>query len=488
MILIAFQMRAQEVYEVEILPPTQRGIMEAINGEMVKILVGNVKLRHKGTYIDCDSAIIYSNNNIEAFGRVKIWKTNKTKLEGDHLSYLSLQRVAIIRGNVIISDKNSKLYTEDVTYDLNVEVGQYLTGGKLVTNQSEITSQTGTYYAKDNLVLFKQNVHINHPKYKLDSDSLMYNTKLKRSIFRTSTKIESDSGYIWCNSGWYDEENKLSSFGKGTYIYNPPNWMLTDSIYYDRSKGVSHIFKTFEYHDTAAKMHLFGDSAYMYNDNKDFTAYHRPTLIMESSDNKPTFIRGKTLYSQSLPLNHRRMKVVGNVKMYNKDFQAISDTIIYLSKDSSINMNKDAFVWHEKYQISGDHLLIYMENKKPKQMNVYGHSFLANEEESYGHYNQVSSDTNYIYFLGGKLDYLYARGNTKSIYYGKEEGKGYLGLNSSESYSLKMLYQNGEVDRVIFYETPKAIFYPVKEINDGNRFLSNFLWNQKARPNSKDEL
>lgn len=122
------------------------------------------------------------------------------------MNYLSLQKVAIIRGNVIFIDKKSKLYAEDITYDLNNDVGQYLTGGKLINGESEITSQTGTFYTKENLILFRQNVKVNHPKYKLESDSLMYNTKEKRSIFKTSTKIENDSGFIWCNAGWHDEE------------------------------------------------------------------------------------------------------------------------------------------------------------------------------------------------------------------------------------------------------------------------------------------
>ena len=56
---------SQETYEVEILPPTAQGIMETINGENVKILVGSVKLRHKLNFIDCDSAVVYMNNNID---------------------------------------------------------------------------------------------------------------------------------------------------------------------------------------------------------------------------------------------------------------------------------------------------------------------------------------------------------------------------------------------------------------------------------------
>lgn len=478
----------QETYEVEILPPTAQGVMETVNGETLKILVGNVKLRHKLNYIDCDSAVVYANNNIDAFGHVLIRKKNGAKVYGDKLNYLSLQKIAILRGNVLLVDKKSKLYTEDITYDLNNDVGQYLTGGKLINEESEITSQTGTFYTKENLVLFRQNVKVNHPKYKLESDSLMYNTKLKRSIFKTSTKIENDSGFIWCNVGWHDEEKNQSSFGKGTYIYNPPSWLLTDSIFYDKKNGKSHIYKTFEYHDTAAKTHLFGDSAYMYNDNKDMIAYKRPTLIMESSDNKPTFIRGDILINQNVNKNERIMKALNNVRLYSSDFQAVADTMIYKSLDSSIYLRQNAYLWKDESQLSGEKLFIYLINKKPKRINVFGSSFMAQQEEAKGHFNQVSSDTSHFYFINGEMDYLYAFGNTKSIYYGKEEGKGYLGLNNSESYSLKMIYDSSKPKKVIFYDNPKATFYPVKDFTDANRFLPNFVWKTALRPRSKEDL
>jgi lipopolysaccharide export system protein LptA len=488
--LIQFNCFGQEMYEVEILPPTQEGVMETVNGETIKRLVGNVKLRHKNNLIDCDSAVIYANNNIDAFGHVVIRKNAQTKVQGNVLHYISMQKIALLNGNVIMTDKKSKLYTEDMTYDLNNDIGYYMQGGKLINDNSEITSQYGSFFTKTSQVLFRQNVYVNHPKYKLTSDSLVYDTKLKRSVFKSSTKIENDSGYIWCNQGWHDEEKNQSTFGYGTYIYNSPHWMLTDSIFYDRKNGKSFIYKTFEYHDTLMKVHVFGDSAVMYNDNKDITAFKRPILILESSDNKPTFIKGDILDVKTLKNDNRIMTAIKNVRMYNADFQGVGDTMKYFSLDSSMYMSKNAFLWKDKYQISGNQIYTYFKNRKPNKMNVYGNALMVQEEDVKNHYNQISSDSNHVYFKDGKMDFMFAYGNAKSIYYGKEEGKGnyYIGLNSTESYSLKMTYDSTSPKTITFYQKPKASFIPVKEINDGNRFLSNFVWKEMIRPKSKDDL
>lgn len=480
----------QELYEVEILPPTQEGVMESVNGETIKRLVGNVKLRHKNNLIDCDSAVIYANNNIDAFGHVVIRKNSQTKVQGNILHYISLQKIALLNGNVIMTDRKSKLYTEDMTYDLNNDIGYYMQGGKMVNDNSEITSQIGTFYTKTSQVLFRQNVYVNHPKYKLTSDSLAYDTKLKRSIFKSSTKIENDSGYIWCNTGWHDEEKNQSTFGQGTYIYNSPYWMQTDSIFHDKKNGKSYIYKTFEYHDTAMKVHVFGDSAIMYNDNKDITAFKRPILILESSDNKPTFVKGDILDVKTDKRDNRIMTAINNVRMYNAEFQGIGDTMKYFSLDSSMYMSKNAYLWMKKSQISGNQIFTYFKSRKPSKMNVYQNALLIQEEDVKNHFNQISSDSNQIFFKNGEMDFMYAYGNAKSIYYAKQEGIGnyYIGLNSSESYSLKMEQDSSKPKRIIFYQKPKAIFIPVKEINDTNRFLTKFVWKEMVRPKSKDDL
>ncbi len=476
---------SQELYEVDILH-SDFAILETINGEALKNLSGNVKLKHKNTYIDCDSAVVYLNNNIDAIGHVIMKRKNMT-VRGEFLQYFSNQKLAVLNNNIVLTDKKAKLYTQDLTYDLTSDMGYYMKGGKLVNEKTEITSQFGSYYSNTSQVLFRQNVHVNHPDYQLTSDSLLYDTKLKKSIFKSSTKITNDSGYIWCNSGWYDEENKRSSFGRGTYIFNPPQWILTDSILTDKKIGMSFIYKTFEYHDTALKIHVFGDSAVMYDDNKNITAFKRATLVLESEDNKPTFIRADILESKTVE-KKKNLRAIKNVRLYNNDFQGVADTMLYTDIDSLMIFKKNPIIWHKMDQISGDVIHLYTSNKKPKKMNVYGNAFMIQKEEMYAHYNQICGDTTLIDFKSGEIEQMNTIGNANSLYYGKEEGKGYIGINVSESHNLKAIFDSSKVKKIIFYQNPKAIFYPLKEITDSNRFLPKFKWEEALKPKNKDDI
>lgn len=476
---------SQEQYEVEILHANQ-AISETRNLESVKILVGNVRLRHKMTLINCDSAIVYQNNNIDAFGNVTIQKKN-TKIQGDFLQYFSLQKLAVLNNNIVLTDRKAKLVCQDMTYDMTSEQAYYMKGGKLINDRTQITSQIGTYFLSTSTALFRQNVVVSHPDYKLKSDTLTYATKEKKSIFSRGTLIESDSGIIFCNSGWYNEEKNQSSFGKGTYIKNPSSWILTDSIYYDKANKQSYIYKTFEYHDTAAKIHLFGDSAILIDDNRIMKAFKRPTLIIESNENSnPTFVRGDILISEKKN-DKRELLAIHKVKVYNQDFQALGDTMIYLEKDSLMRIKKNPIVWYDQNQITGKDIWVYFRMKKPQKMIIYESAFMI--EETYTNYfNQISADTIYTYFKDGKVNLLTAHSLAKSIYYGKEDGKGYLGLNNSESYSLKAIFDSSKLQKIIFYDEPKAEFIPVKQINEANSKLQGFIWQSALRPKSKEDL
>lgn len=477
---------SQEVYNVEILN-AKEAIMEPRDGEMIKKLTGQVKLRHKGTLINCDTATIFANNNIEAFGNVVITRPSGTRVQGNILNYYSQLRLAVIKENVILTDKKSKLYTTDITYDMNHDIGYYLNGGKLINENTTITSLHGTFFSNTSTVLFKQNVQVTNPKYKLTSDSLQYNTKLKRTIFTSSTKIDNDSGYIWCNKGWYDEEKNEYSFGKGTIIYNAPQMILTDSIFFNKKTGFSRIYKTFEFHDTSTKIHVYGDTAEMWDNNKHIRAYKRPIMIYESEDAKPLFIRANILESIEDKNKHKTFHGYTNVRIYGQDFQAVCDTFMYHSTDSTMKLYKNPFAWRENSQISGKKLFVLLKNNKPNTIDAYENGFIA-QEETTNHYSQISGDTINIKLLDNKIKTVTSFPNAKSIYYAKEEGKGYLGINSSISHKLVAFFDSGQIKRIVFYDKPKSTFYPVKDLTPTNRFLSNFVWKEALRPKSKDDL
>ena len=486
------KINAQETANVEILNSTE-GEMFYENEEPVRKLKGNVKLKHKGTLMYCDEATIYANNNIFAQNNVKIVRPKGTTIVGQILNYYSAQKLAHIQGNVILTDKKAKLYTPDITYDMNNETGYFTNGGKVVNDSTTITSKHGTYYTETQQVFFKFNVVVDNPNYKLKSDTLEYNTKIKRNYFYKGTTIENDSGYIWCNKGWYDEKTNTASFGVGTIIYNMPQWLMTDSIYYEKTTGFGRIFKTFEYHDTAAHIHVFGDTAEYYNKSKRILAFKRPLLIYENDNKNPLFLRANTLESFEIDSTNKVFNGFKNVRIFNEEFQAVCDSFNFKTIDSLMRMRGKPYTWlidkdNKKIsQLKGEKIYLQMENRQPSKIYAHKESMMI-QEELPTYFNQISADTILIFLKNKKIDFMKAFYNAKSIYYAEDAPKGYLGLNRSESHILNAYFNNSKLDRIVFLEKPKATFYPVKDINITNSRLDRFFWNINQRPKSKEDL
>ena len=57
--------------------------------------------------------------------------------------------------------------TDELHYDMNMHIGDYYNGGKVVNKNTIVTSKEGTYYADTKDVFFKKNVKLKDPAYEL---------------------------------------------------------------------------------------------------------------------------------------------------------------------------------------------------------------------------------------------------------------------------------------------------------------------------------
>ena len=64
-----------------------------------------------------------------------------------------------------MNDKQMKLTTKKVFYDLNSGVAFYDQKGKIVNDKNTLTSDLGYYYSKEKNLFFKNNVILINPDY-----------------------------------------------------------------------------------------------------------------------------------------------------------------------------------------------------------------------------------------------------------------------------------------------------------------------------------
>ena len=152
---------------------------------------GNVKVRQGKTLFYADSAIINPIfNTLESFGNVHINDADKVHIYSQYLRYMGIEKKALLTNKVRLTDGKSILTTENLTYDVNLKLGTYLYGGKVVNKKTTLTSTEGNYYGDTKDIYFYKDVLLVQPDGTIKTDSLQYNTTTEVSTFISPTIIK----------------------------------------------------------------------------------------------------------------------------------------------------------------------------------------------------------------------------------------------------------------------------------------------------------
>ena len=87
------------------------------------------------------------------------------------------------------------------------------------------------------MVYFKDNVNVHSQKYRIETDTLHFNSKSKIAFFLGPSYIFSKNNTIYCENGWYNTDTDKSQFNKNAYIADQKFIIQGDSLFYNRNKG-----------------------------------------------------------------------------------------------------------------------------------------------------------------------------------------------------------------------------------------------------------
>lgn len=187
---------------------------EKVNGEEIRIFVGNVQLHQGNIIMSCDSAVMDLNSNIRAFGDVLIQQSDTVNIFADSLQYNSVSRTANLLGDVVLTDSKAELFTNKLDYDFNTKVAKYNTSAIIKNRDTRLYSKVGYYYVDKKEIYFKDSVTVVDPDYSLVSDTLKIDTETNITHFLGPTNIINKDNQIYCEQGFYDTEKNYAEFEK----------------------------------------------------------------------------------------------------------------------------------------------------------------------------------------------------------------------------------------------------------------------------------
>jgi lipopolysaccharide export system protein LptA len=479
----------------------------------IQSLFGHVKLQSDKTFFYTDSlAMNHKDNFIEAFGHVHINDKDSTDIYSDYMKYYVDTKNIIFQKNVELKDGKGTLSTDELRYDMNMHIGDYFNGGKVVNKNTTVTSREGTYYADTRDVYFKKNVLLKDPAYELSADSLLYNSEQQQATFITNTFIRDSSGRtIRTREGFYDMKNHRAQFGKRPTITDKNEIITADNIHFDDSTGISIAQGHAVFRDTVQNLTLISNLMIANKKTNSFLATQQPLIILKQ-DKDSIYITGDTVYSSNIPdsvlrtpdsvqgmaiartaknpndSSLRYLQIYHHVRIFSDSLQAVADSVYYSGLDSIFRLYTNPVAWAGGYQITGDTMFLFTKNKKPDRLYVFENSLVVGKTYT-NMYNQIKGNTLNGYFKDGVIDYMRAKGSAEAVYYIKDDSMALVGVNRvNRADVIDLIFRNKQLNKVVLRNDADGIMYPIRKANLDEMKLRNFKWVEERRPKTKYEL
>ncbi len=461
-----------------------------------------VLISHDGVLLSCNQAFFYEERNfIEAFGDVVLNQGDTLNLKAKYLEYDGDSKLVFAKGNVILNEPESNLYTESLFFDRNKQEAFYTKKGKLIRNLTDtILSQAGTFYVEEKKYRFEKDVDLRTPKYKIYSDILNYYTESGKSFFYGPTDIITDDSKIYCEIGYYDTTNDNGYFIKNSKIDFEEYKINGDSIYFDKTKNYASATNNIQILDTINRTLTTGHYAEIYR-NIDSMLIKKRALISSFKEKDTTHIHGESIIITGKE-NEQIIRAFKNGKILRNNLSGKCDSIHFnqitgiaqlINKQTSVfdkRKLKKPVLWTNRSQITGDsiHLKFDTEKNIIDSLFVFDNAFIIEKDTLEIGFNQISGKKLNGNFIEGKLKEVNIIKNAESIYYLRDSENELIGIDKSKSAKIKIFITNQMIDTFTKINQIDGKVYPEEEFNENDKLLKGFYFREEEIIKTVDDL
>lgn len=458
-------------------------------------LIGNVVFLHDSMYMYCDSALFYQeSNSFDAYYNVRIEQGDTLFMYGDSLFYDGTSKLLRVRDNVRLENTSMVLLTDNLNYDRNTGLGWFFKGGTLLDGESTLISQYGQFDTSTNLATFMDGVSFENPDYQLFSDTLSYDTDLHTAYLTCPTEIKTDDALVNSSRGYFNTDSgDAVLLDRSVITHKEDGAVITgDSILMARETGLMTGYGNVVINDVKDKLDAYGDYVF-YDSNIDSAVVADKALVVEYSSGDSLFMHADTFalatrYNETGDtVLYRHVKAYHKVRAFRPDVQAVADSMLYTTVDSSLTLFSDPIIWNEGTQVLGEKIVIFMNDSTVDWVDIIGQALFVQQIDTV-HYNQIAGREMKAWFKDGQIDRTNVSGNVECVYYAQEADSTMIGMNTTVASNLTTYFKDGTVDRIYIQGRSNGVMYPMSQLEEKKMYLASFNWFDRIRPIDKEDV
>lgn len=491
------------------------------DGEDYTIVTGNVQFTRDGMVMKCDSAHFFTETeSFDAFGNISMEQGDTLFIYGDELNFNAPERMAYLYADpgkkVRLINKGVTLETDEFTYDMNIEVGYYNTGGLLHDGKNRLTSIEGEYMPSTKDANFYNNVVLTslgkEDTLYIYSDSLFYNTATSVARVNSPSEIINRRGIIYTRDGYYDTERDSARLYDRSLVVSPEGRTITaDTIMYDRKEGLAESWGNSIMTDSARQASLTSDYAF-FNQNTDSAYATGRLLIKEYSKGDTLYLHGKQINAYRVydtvriaaipadtltgtPAKPESFRVDTSnvadvwplVRFFRSDMQGICDSMRVSNADTTLRMYRHPVIWSEERQIFGNLIELHMNDSTIDQARLPDFAFVC-QHLSGDYYNQMSGKKMIADLEDGSLRELFVDGNVELIMYPEENDSTINKMVDATSSYLTALFNGQTTEYIKMWPQTSGNATPLFLMRKSQLYLPKFRLFRNVRPLSPADV
>jgi lipopolysaccharide export system protein LptA len=323
----------------------------------------------------------------------------------------------------------------------------------------------------------------------MTADTMDYNTNTEISYFTGPTQLKGDSIYLYCEKGWYDTKNDVTTIWKRALIDNKKQIIHGDSLFFDNITGFGQSFGHVVIQDTTNNLIVQGEYAWYYKQPERFLVTDRAMFIQVSKMDS-LYLHADTISSVTIADTavkaYRLMKAFHGCRIFSKDLQAKCDSLVYSFQDSVIRLYRLPVLWSAENQLTADSMAVFTKNRQTDRLELYTSAFITSQIDTI-RFNQIKGRALTGYFRNNELYKIDIRGNGESIYY-LLDGDALAGINQSKCANIQAFIDHGKIKEIYEYQSPEGNIDPPEPKMPKALRLAGFSWQNELRPKNKNDI
>jgi hypothetical protein len=475
----------------------------------------NVKLIDKTVILTTDSLDYNMNNDLAFYNYTGTVKDSTNVLNSVIGQYWVNENKAYFKTQVDGQTKDYRIKSDTLIYFTNTK-RVLIEGPTRIFNETDtLYAEYGWYDSMNNYSKLTKKPHMWNAKQNVKADSIFYDKASGEGIAMGNARLQDieNSIIVTGNHVIYNDITKIAiakdsavliQYDKKDSLYLHADYLKTmpDTVSTDMQDQIKQLsqeeFKERNYLDSIAKASATGqimNNTTPPSTNKDSisTTNHIPEVSVDLAEKKDSLVIDEisTLKTDTVSADkkkdYRIVQAYNHVRFFRNDMQGKCDSLLYWSKDSTIQLYTAPVLWSEKSQISAKYIEIINRTKDPDQVHLKLDAFIISLEDDSLRFNQIKGRNMVGLIRKNELYKIDVSGNGQSNYYAKNED-GLIGLNKAEASDITIYMNKGKVKKIVLIDAPQGDLKPMKDIESVDKFLPGFLWQEEIRPKNKDDI